>query len=231
MAKRVIFIAAILLLLPFLTHAAISVGPGDLVGSRNASSGVIGNNDWSVALGGFEISWEIVNMGSYWSYMYTFTDQNGSQIDPDVSHWLLEVSPTITQANVNSAIYDTNFTLEGPQIWNKDPAFPGSTNPGSNKGNPNLPVDFYGIKLDTSQATYTFKSTQDPIWGDFYVKDGQQPVATAYNAGIGMDPAADFTNWIPVPDTTVIPIPGAVWLFCSGLICLFVLRKRPSSNK
>lgn len=231
MVKRAILNVIFLLLLPAFVHAAIYVGPGNLTGSRNTTSGVIGNNDWSVALGGLEISWEIVNMGSYWSYSYEFANQNGGPIDPDIGHWLLEVSPTITEENVKLAIYDINFVMEGPRTWDADPEFPNSEKPGANKGNPNLPVDFYGIKLDSSQSVYSFNSTQDPIWGDFYAKNGGNPVATAWSSGIGTDPpnnVTDFTNWIPVPDTTVIPIPGSVWLLTSGLVGLVLVRKKIS---
>jgi hypothetical protein len=58
--------------------------------------------------------------------------------------------------------------------WPADPLFPNQTQQGANGGNPNLGTDLYGVKLDTPSntvgGTYTFRSTQPPIWGDFYIK-------------------------------------------------------------
>ena len=113
----------------------------------------------------------------------------GTALTPAGSHWIFEVSPIITDANVGQYIYDENFTLVGPQTWTADPNTPNSTTPGANNGNPNLPANLYGVKADTGTdpntqppgvagGTYTFSSTQAPVWGDFYMKDGKQIVIT-----------------------------------------------------
>ena len=243
MKIKLAILLTVFFFLPSIVSAApVSVTGSDLSDYRTTDPngpednyGVTGLNDWSSSNGGFRISWTILNQGTYWEYTYHFTDEDGTTIKPDVSHWLLEVSSFITDENVNSYIWDTNFTLVGPQTWAADINSPNTGSPGGNTGNPNLPEDLYGIKLDTSTEfliSYTFKSTQNPIWGDFYAKNGKDPVAVAWNTGIGSDPAGDetdFSDWIPVPDTTAIPIPSAVWLLGSGLIAMVAIRRQRKS--
>ena len=226
--KRFLFIlisVVSIVICPFATNAAlIFVTSGDLIGSRSTpeASGVIGNYGYTPDNGGFKISWDITDAGAYWSYSYSFSNANDTQLAPALSHWLLEVSPVITSDNYLGYIWDTNFDLVAPKTWDPEDA-----------GEPQLPVDLYGIKLDSGQTTYTFKSTQPPVWGDFYGKcGGGTPNATAWNASIGIDPAegaTSFTNWIPTPDTESVPpvpIPGAVWLLGSGLVGLVALKRK-----
>lgn len=231
---------------------AVLVDSGNWTGSRTtpAASGVVGNGRWAPGTeGGLKISWEITFAAGIYTYSYTFENADGSDINPDVSHWILEVSPIITDDNVSTFIFGANATVVGPQTWTPDPATPGSTLPGANGGNPNLPAALYGIKFDTGSdnvddATYTFQSTQAPIWGDFYAKDGvgvtgsgpPGPATTAWNTGIGTDPTDStrvFTDWIPTPDTVttgVIPEPSSIALLgtVAGGVA-YALRKRRQS--
>ena len=194
--------------------AQVLVDPNGLTGSRSTpqSSGVFAANGWTETNGGFTISWEILfdpNV-AHWTYSYTITDKDGTPIEPEISHLLLEISPFISPDNVGDHIFNSTVPITGPMTWTADPNSPNTTNPGANNGNPNLPDDIYGIKLDESLGTYTFQSSQPPMWGDFYSKDGKQGgiVATAWNVGFGTDPntsTMDFTAWVPVPDTLAPP--------------------------
>jgi len=211
--------AGCLLLLAFSVAAQpVLVDPPDQAGSRTTphTSGLVAADGWVDTEGGVRISWQITfnapgaSVPNVWSYSYTITDKDGSLINPEISHIILEVSPFLNQSNVGDHVFNANAPLVGPQTWTADPNSPNSTSPGANKGNPNLPADLYGIKLNVGQPTYSFESTQPPMWGDFYSKDGAHNgiVATAWNTGIGSDPdwsTTDFTNWIPVPDTEVTP--------------------------
>ena len=85
-----------------------------------------------------------------------------------------------------------------------------------------------------------FSTYKDPIWGDFYAKDGRykipgsQPPASvdvyAYNAWFGDDPdetTTNFSGWIPTPDSgTPVPEPSTMLLLGAGLIGLAALGRR-----
>lgn len=236
--RRCLLIAAavVVVSVPMSASAGpILVGSDDWVGSRTTPdpSGVVGAGGWDDSNAGFEIAWNIVDASSSdsgnWEYEYSFANADGSQpLDPELSHWLLEVSEAITPDNVDSVIFDTNFDpFEGPKSWS-----------GEDPGNPNLPAEIHALKLDTAQTTYTFESTQAPVWGDFYAKDGKQGGVdvTAWNTEIGTDPdetTSDFTGWIPTPDTTTttvdttpVPEPSTLALAGIGMSCLMGSRLR-----
>jgi hypothetical protein len=183
MKKR--FLSHLLLLLVLLiavntAFAGIPVQPLDYTGSRTtpAGSGVSSTGGYTEANGGLMIAWNIsFGMDGFWHYTYTITNKNGTPIAPDVSHWLLEISPEVPFSNISDFIFDANATIETPPMgnpWQADPAFPTQTQQGANGGNPNLGANLYGIKFDTGSevvaGVYTFKSTQPPVWGDFYIK-------------------------------------------------------------
>jgi hypothetical protein len=94
----------------------------------------------------------------------------------------------------------------------------------------------YGFKF--TRSAVSFDSLQPPVWGDFLARDatGTNPttgatnvVIRAWNTGVGTDPeagATNFTNWIPTPDSVVVPLPGSIVLFGSALAGLVWLRQR-----
>jgi len=237
MRRELLAVVLALGLCPLAAYADfVPVGSGDLIGSRTTppASGVVAADGWTDGNGGFTISWEItsstVSASGYWEYEYTIDVDDG----PDLSHWLLEVSPIITEGNLGqyfpTGFYsdDPYFQVEGPVTWGADPLSPNNTSPGGNNGNPNLPADIYGLSFGTEQDLLVgFWSTQQPVWGDFYAKDGKHEgiVATAWNSGFGSDPddsTTDFTGWIPVPDTTggggppPVPEPASLILLMLG---------------
>ena len=241
MLRKIFAVLVILIVLPMAAGAdLIFVTGSDLVGSRSTPGGVTGINQWSSAEGGFKIAWNISYdlADGWWDYSYTFTDANDDPINPNLSHWILEVSPFITDANLGQYIFGANSVLVGPQLWPHDPNSPNTLLPGGGiSGNANLPVDFYGLKFDTGtgdggvlNGTYIFSSYQPPIWGDFYAKCGQT-TATAWNAAIApinidINPVPadgpDFALWVPTPDTgdDPIPEPTTLLLFSSGVLGL-----------
>jgi hypothetical protein len=92
----------------------------------------------------------------------------------------------------------------------------------------------YGFKFTLSRVS--FDSLQPPVWGDFLARDatgtneaGSSVVIRAWNTGVETDPeaaATTFTNWIPTPDSVVVPLPGSIVLFGSALAGLVWLRQR-----
>lgn len=159
--------------------AGIPVGPANYTGFRSTppASGIDSTGGYLEANGGFRLSWEINFDGSFWNYSYTVTDTDGSAVSPDVSHWIVEISPEVDFENISDYIFDANATVVTPPagaFWPGDVNFPNETKAGSNNGNPNLGTDLVGIKFDASASsvggTYTFKSVEPPVWGDFYMK-------------------------------------------------------------
>jgi len=176
--RKLLFFLGTFVFLANAAFAAIPVPPGDYAGSRTTplSSGMDATGGYTDANGGVKIAWNIFFDGTFWNYSYTITDKDGSAIAPDLSHWIIEISPEIPFNNIGDYIFDANATLETPggDYWQKDPNFPNTTQAGANKGNPNLGTNLVGVKFDDSGSsvggTYTFKSIEPPVWGDFYLK-------------------------------------------------------------
>ena len=173
------FLVCSFLFLSGAAFAGIPVPPGDYTGSRTTppSSGIDSTGGYTPANGGLKISWEISFDGSFWNYSYSFANANGTTpIHPDISHWIVEISPEIPFDQISDFIFDANANVQVPSgdFWPADPNFPNTENAGANGGNPNLGTDLVGIKFDSPSnavgGTYTFKSVEPPVWGDFYVK-------------------------------------------------------------
>jgi len=232
----VLLAMAAVLLVPLAAQAdLIPVSAADFTGSRSTpdASGVVAADGWTAANGGFKVTWAITQEGPTFHYSYTFSNADGSiPTTPDVSHLILEVSPNFT---VQDILNPSSGPVVGPTLFTAATA--PADQPGDNGGNPNLPKDIFGIKLDWGASTYSFDSPKSPVWGDFYTKDGKDDglIATAWNTGIGTDPTlatTDFTNWIPVPDTTgvVVPLPPTALLMGFGLVGLGLLGWRRKSK-
>ena len=215
-------------------RASVLVDEPCLSGYRSTAADITAYGGWTQQDGGIRMSWNITRVGSLWSYSYTVADNVApdATITPLVSHFLLEVSPTITGDNAQQIIQGISFV--NPVLYTADPQSPDNRSPGGNGGNPNLPSDIYAVKFDGGCFAWSFLSTRAPIWGDFYLKDGKQSgiVTVAWNSGFGTDPAegaTDFSGWIPTPDTygmEEVPEPSSILFLCIGLTAVATARRR-----
>ena len=127
--KKLLFVLGLLLVFSTASFAGIPVPSTEYTGSRTtpASEGIDSTGGYTEANGGVKIEWNIFfddNEG-YWHYSYTITDKDGSLIAPDLSHWILEISPDIPLDLIGNYIFDANATVvtppDPPGYWKKDP--------------------------------------------------------------------------------------------------------------
>ena len=118
----------------------------------------------------FIISWDITYDldASRWHYEY-----NLSVAQKDISHFILELSDTAQYDDITNIFINNNpASVDGPQVWTK-------------AGNQTIPNAFYGIKFDEggSTASYSFDTSLDPVWGNYYAKGGVDKgnLINAYN--------------------------------------------------
>lgn len=167
----------------------------------------------------FSISWDI----SYdldallWHYEYNLLVST-----KDVSHFILEVTDSAQHDDITNIFISGNpATIESPQTWTK-------------AGNQTLPNSFYGIKFDEggSSVSYSFDSTLDPVWGNFYAKGGidKGNLINAYNNALYMNnfDSNDKLDFIVRPNgghsPPVVPEPASALLFLSGAP-VFIYRR------
>ena len=192
-------IAAIVLLV--VSTSICSADPISLMsGSLSAGNGLETGGSWG---DNTSISWTVTLIdNSYWHYEYTFT----SNVSPSLSHFILQVSD--------------NFTNE--QFWNlSNNLIPElKTHYEDDRANPGMPADIYGIKLEGFSEelteTFSFDSSRVPMWGSFYAKAARD----TYAFNTGLNNGLDF---ISVPDTNTVPVPGAAIL---GMIGIFIAGKK-----
>src|SRR5579884_2268394 len=162
-----------------LSAATVYDTAASLTGTRTVgvSGGLIDGGGTS--FNNLTLSWNIIELPDL-TYNYTYVISGFSA--PLLSHFLLELSPTcltagqncITNPEVNGAAASTvlgYYCYSGPGCQ-------GASNLG-------LATGFDGVKFSSMPAsagpvTISFNSSHVPVWGDFYLKGGQQYV---YNIG------------------------------------------------
>jgi hypothetical protein len=124
----------------------------------------------------FNISWDITYdlNASLWHYEY-----NLAVAQKDISHFILELSDTAQYDDItNVFINGSTAVVDGPQVWTK-------------AGNQTMPNAFYGIKFDEggSAASYSFVTSLDPVWGNYYAKGGVDNgnLINAYNNALAVN--------------------------------------------
>jgi hypothetical protein len=221
--KRGVLLAILLvLLLPLQSFSSSYTGSISYPTGLYASDIANDPKDWAYASS--RLAWTVDDSShpGYWTYSYTFS------VDvKNISHVILEVSPTFGLSDINTAYTTPGYLLD---TYSADTQ--GNSNPG-------MPGPLYGLKWggnDSTLLTWSIVTTRSPMWGDFYAVDGKNtdPAVYAISTGFGTDTGAPIADgnaladgkaWVLVPDTAV-PIPAAAWLLGSGLVCLVSLKRR-----
>lgn len=224
--------------LAFLIAGIASATPipalADYSSSRSVGSGILGTWNWSGSgNNGFRISWQVTNSGTGstpWTYSYTLSGSAVPQsLSKDLSHLIVQLS------DITTAMYSFPSGTDAAAPREYDPTSNGSSNFG-------MPGDLFGVKWNCasncSNPTFTFSTSQAPMWGSFYAISGKKPgkEVYAYNTGFGTAPAdgtIDFSTWIVTPDSRTIdastvgavPEPGTWVLMAAGVGALGVARR------
>ncbi|HPD16896.1 MAG TPA: PEP-CTERM sorting domain-containing protein [Planctomycetota bacterium] len=140
----------------------------DTIESRGLKVGTKNNpsDGWSLRTVALHWSVSLETPTSAWHYAYSFEVSGTSY---GISHFILETSPSFTNTEENFR----NFVCSSPANltfgWQES-------------GSPGLPEPLIGIRIEPLNSpmvlTWSFDSNKQPVWGDFYAKDG-----------LGMDPA------------------------------------------
>jgi len=209
--KGIVYLGTAILLCLALPALAGVTYSGSL--SSTAADQILGSGVW-IEPGVTTLDWTVLELeDSSWLYTYELSVPIG-----EVSHLILQVSPTFTEQNIIA----TSGTFGNIEI--------NTFTPGG--GNPGMPGEIYGLKFDEAfglVATFELHTDRHPMWGHVYAKDGNVggDVNTAYNAG--------FKNVgesrIMVPNTDdIVPEPAGLLALMVGMTSLagygIRLRKR-----
>ncbi|MGC9454390.1 MAG: PEP-CTERM sorting domain-containing protein [Phycisphaerae bacterium] len=197
--------------------------------------GLLGTGAWGD--GPSTLSWtvELVE-GPIWEYTYTLEVPSKG-----ISHFILELSADFEWEKMESP----SLWVNGEEVYWPDVEAAIASYGTDDPANPNIPGDVYGIKVDLDDdngdplvVTFSFQTLRDPVWGDFYAKDGVDPGegewVALWNAGF-TDPDEDpfdfpadgaLDGHLLVPDTTEVPEPATLAVLAFGGMGALVLRRR-----
>jgi len=212
--------------------------PAAMSGTRSVGLGL--TNGGGSGYDDLMLTWSIAEKANHtFDYSYVVS----GFVSPVLGHAIIELSADcITNAGANCVTNAKVGTLAAatPAVFALgDWCYGASGNPGvSCQGNSNvgLPKDIIGVEFTnlpgSTTAVITFNSTRGPVWGDLYLKGGQQYVFNQGNGKHASDSnpldfiaCPDPAGADPVPET---PEPGSFGLAGGGLSLLGLLARRRS---
>jgi hypothetical protein len=195
-----------------------------LTGTRSVGSGL--SDGGGTGYDDLTLTWNIDPLldGTF-NYTYTLTGFT----TPDIGHVILDLSDDCVS---NGAT--TSACVVNPQVNGSAAAvvYDDYCNVCQGNSEPNLPAHIVGVKITGavtgSPYIITFNSPQAPVWGDFYLKGGQQFV---YNNGITNHSSEVALDFVARPDTfatveaTATPEPATLGLTGVALLLTGLLRR------
>lgn len=162
----------------------------------STGGGLVGGGAWA---SGSTFGWTVTQetQGGIWQYDYELSVQS-----KDASHFIVELTSDLKEDEIALLNFQywtggawaswTPKEMEIRTFYSNEPEAPGM---------PEYPdgsiSEIYGIKLDlpdvpATNLRWSFQSVRNPVWGDFYAKDGRSgaPFAYLYNVGF-LDPDPD----------------------------------------
>jgi len=168
------------------------------------------------------LSWDIDYVESTGLYRYLYTWSTiPDPVPGGLSHIIIELTPGTTILRGLEERYDIEYPSPDKGVWD------------DSDGNPLLPFGFYGAKIsniataDEKVYKFFFYSPEEPVWGNFYAKDGGgngEGAVVAWNMGLGSAQGV----FIARPDRLdkQVPEPGTLFLLGAGLLGLVAVRRR-----
>lgn len=199
------------------------LGAADFSGSRTEGAGLTGTGRYD----NMTVSWSIAESNGVFSYEYKFDFAGSSQ--NSISHLSLDLSDNC--ASTSGCV--SNARLNGNLIAKLEFATfgAGPSNPGfpANQSITGVKFDDLALNPEPNVWTITFDSVRAPMWGDFYLKGGQDYL---FNTGLlaANRQSGDKGLFVAVPDTVGVtaPEPATLLLFGLGAAAAAVRRARRS---
>ncbi|NSW58350.1 MAG: PEP-CTERM sorting domain-containing protein [Armatimonadetes bacterium] len=183
----------------------------------SAGGGLVGGGGWET---GSSFGWTVTqeNQGGIWQYDYSLTVPR-----KDASHFIVELTSDLKPdeiALLNLKYWDGTVWKSWTPTEMEIRTF--YSNESCNPGMPEYPdgslSHIYGIKLDlpdvpATNLQWSFQSRRNPVWGDFYAKDGRsgEPFAYLYNVGfLDPDPNPSSPDGLPVSGNQDPPGKGKI---------------------